>query len=272
MPTTNTYPSQAPTPRTPRRWALLTSILCLAALPLAAGCGESNATQAAATTTPPTNNTTTTTPTTTTTTSQATSAKPPAPATAHPPAAAAKGRVRKAFSSLANAKPAPKLPAAQRANLAVDDIELTSPAIHAHNGTPATIARENTCDGANQTPALNWKNIPPGTAELAIFIISTTPVNNKLFYDWAITGINPHLHGIPAGQTPPQTITGRNSYGNTNYSICPPPGKNETYLIALYALPHKLNTTPGYEPNQLRKQTLHTAHHSGLLVGSYQHT
>jgi phosphatidylethanolamine-binding protein (PEBP) family uncharacterized protein len=257
---TNTPPPRTAHPRIPRA-ALLSSILCLAALPLATSCGESNTSsqQAAANTTTPNPTTTTSNPTTTASNPALHTQTP-----AHHPGAPAKTRVHQALSSLANAKPAPKLPASQKAKLAVDDIELTSPAIHTQNGAPATLSRENTCYGHDLTPALNWKNTPPGTTELAIFIISIKPINNELHYDWAITGINPSLHSIPTNQTPPGTTT------NTKYTICPPPHNNETYLTAIYALPHKLTTTPGTTPNQLHKQATHTAHHAGLLVSSYQ--
>jgi phosphatidylethanolamine-binding protein (PEBP) family uncharacterized protein len=259
---TNTTPPRTAHPRTPRAAALLSSILCLVALPLAAGCGEASTSsqQAAANTTTPNPATTASSPVTT--------AGNPTPDSQTTPgrhsSAPAKTRTHQALSSLANAKPAPKLPASQKAKLAVDDIELTSPSIHTQNGAPATLARENTCYGHDLTPALNWKTVPPGTAELAIFIISIKPVNNELHYDWAITGINPNLHNIPTNQTPPGTTT------HTKYTICPPPHTNETYLTAIYALPHKLTTTPGTTPNQLHKQATHTAHHAGLLVSSYQ--
>jgi phosphatidylethanolamine-binding protein (PEBP) family uncharacterized protein len=250
----------------PRQDAIVASLLCLAATPVLAGCGESNpASQATATSAQPAT-------TTVASTSQARNLKPAAPSSAEQHhSARAKARVRQAFSSLANAKPAPKLPATQRAHLAVDDIELTSPAVHSQTGAPATIATASTCYGADRSPGLNWKNIPSGTAELAIFVISTTPVDNQLYYDWIVTGLNPGLHGILAGQTPAGATTHPNSKGSATYSICPPSGKSETYLIAVYALPTKLQTTPGETPNQLHLQALHTARHSGLLVGSYQH-
>jgi phosphatidylethanolamine-binding protein (PEBP) family uncharacterized protein len=253
----------------PRGCALLASLLCVMALPIAAGCGEASTTSQVAN--HPTAVTTTATIPAGTTAAES-KARSARSAASRPRVAGqqisshAKTSAGQALSSLANAKPANKLPASQRARLAVDDIELTSPSMHTHASGLPTIGRENTCNGKDLTPALNWKNIPPNTVELAIFIISTTPVDKKLFYDWAVTGIEPSLHGISAGHIPPT------AHLNTSYTICPPQGKDENYLVALFALPQKLPVTPGENPNELHKLALHTAHHSGLLVGSYQNT
>jgi phosphatidylethanolamine-binding protein (PEBP) family uncharacterized protein len=138
--------------------------------------------------------------------------------------------------------------------------------------TSAMLSTANTCYGADQHPALRWKNIPAGTAEIAIAVLSTKPVNNKLFYNWTITGINPALHEIPAGQTPPGTITATNSYGHPTYSICPPAGTQETYATIIYALPTPLHQTPGFNPTTLHTQIQHTTHHTGLLITTYHHT
>jgi phosphatidylethanolamine-binding protein (PEBP) family uncharacterized protein len=257
-------PSTKNATRTKRR-ALLASVLCAVALPIAAGCGEASTTSQVAN--QPTTTAATTPPArTTATVSKASSAATRPSASSQHTSSHTKTSVGQALSSLANAKPASKLPANQRARLAVDDIELTSPSMHTHAGGLPTIDRENTCNGGDLTPALDWKNIPPNTAELAIFIISTTPVDNKLFYDWAVTGIEPSLHGISAGHLP------STAHLNTSYTICPPQGKGENYLVALFALPQKLSVTPGENPNELHKLALHIAHHSGLLVGSYQNT
>jgi phosphatidylethanolamine-binding protein (PEBP) family uncharacterized protein len=236
------------------------------ALPAAAGCGEASTTSQVANHPTAVTTTATTPARTTATVSKAPGAATRPSATGRHTNSRVKTSVGQALSSLANAKPANKLPASQRARLAVDDIELTSPSMHTHTSGLPTIDRENTCNGKDLTPALNWKNVPPNTAELAIFIISTTPVDNKLFYDWAVTGIEPSLHGVSAGHIP------SSAHLNTNYTICPPQGKAENYLVALFALPQKLSVTPGENPNELHKLALHTAHHSGLLVGSYQNT
>jgi phosphatidylethanolamine-binding protein (PEBP) family uncharacterized protein len=270
-------PPAQPTPLQPRtrpktmpRRALALGLLCAAALSVtaASSCGESNSTPAAAN--PPAS--TPTTPAPASSTSPDSAETPASTSTTsdshHGRSALAKERARAAFQSLANAKPAPKLTPAQ-AKRPISDIQLTSPNI---NTATNTLATENTCYGANHHPTLRWKNIPPGTAEIAIAILSTKPVNNQLFYDWTITGIPPTLHEIPAGQTPPGATNAPNSYGHPTYNICPPPGNTETYAIIIYALPTTLHPTPNTTPTTIHTQIQHTTHHTGLLITTYHHT
>jgi phosphatidylethanolamine-binding protein (PEBP) family uncharacterized protein len=242
-------------------------LLCLAAI--ITGCGETSKTKTEASA-PASQSTTTadpaatTEPGTTSTAATAAGGKPQATTTTaarHGRSALAKARARAAFESLAHAKPAPKLTPTQQAERPIADIQLTSPALQ-----KTKIPAENTCHGANNSPALHWANIPPGTAELAIFLLSAKPANNHLVYDWAITHINPSLNELKTGQTPPEAITGRNSQGTTTYNICPPTNKPETYILALYALPTKLPATPGYNPTTLRTQAKHTTHHIGTII------
>jgi phosphatidylethanolamine-binding protein (PEBP) family uncharacterized protein len=153
----------------------------------------------------------------------------------------------------------------------VSDIDLWSPAItpsKQHSGY--TIAREYTCDGADRSPALHWSHIPHGTAELALFVLGSEPVNGSFYFNWALAGINPKLTGLPAGHLPAGTVTGRNSAGQTRYTLCPPTGRAETYLFVLYALPRTLSPTPGFNPATLRSQAKHLARHTGLLAGTYE--
>jgi phosphatidylethanolamine-binding protein (PEBP) family uncharacterized protein len=175
-----------------------------------------------------------------------------------------------ALASLGSAKPAPKLTSAQRSELTVADIALSSPAIQAGSG--GVIARQYTCDGADHSPPLHWGKVPAGTAEIAIFLISTEPIAGRLFYGWSIAGINPELNHLQAGQVPAGATLGRNGNGEASYTLCPAPGKKETYIFALYALPRTLGPTPGFNPATLRMEALKSAGHAGILAATYQHT
>jgi phosphatidylethanolamine-binding protein (PEBP) family uncharacterized protein len=237
---------------------------------LVSGCGESGKTPVAsapASTAPTTTQAppASTSPTSSTPSpSSSASEQHSAPTGHHGKSEAAKARAREAFQSLANAKPAPKQTAAQRANSLVSDVRLASPAVPG-----GKLSSESTCNGADRSPALRWSNIPPGTSEIAVVAISATPVAGKLFFDWAVAGLSPNLHEIPAGQLPQGAIVGRNSYGSNGYKICPPAGAHETYVIDLYALPASLHLTTGFDPATLRTQALGSARHVGLLIASY---
>jgi phosphatidylethanolamine-binding protein (PEBP) family uncharacterized protein len=125
-----------------------------------------------------------------------------------------------------------------------------------------------TCRGGDVSLPLRWSGVPAGTRELALFALNTTPVNGKLFFDWALAGLSPSLTGLGAGQRPPGAVPGRNSFGGTDYRLCPSGGR-ESYVFVLYALPVSLNPQSGFDPTALRKKALHTAHHSGILAGTY---
>ena len=169
-----------------------------------------------------------------------------------------------------DSKPAPKLSSAQRANLPVSDITLSSPAItQAHLASTPTLNQRYTCQGSNQSPPLHWSAIPAATKELVLLVASTKPVNGKLFYDWAVASLNPTLKGLNSGALPPGAVTGRNSAGKTAYSICPTGANHESYVFLLYALPQSLHPQPGFDPASLRQQATQIAHHTGLLIGTY---
>ncbi len=186
------------------------------------------------------------------------------------PHVAARRRTR-AHVALApsNSHPAPRLTPAEKSALPVGDIALSSSGIaRAARLGASTIARQYTCQGADESPPLQWSGVPAGTSELALFVIASKPVAGKLVYAWAVAGISPTITGVPAGQTPAGAVVGRNSSGQTRYSLCPSGGR-ETYVFIMFALPRSVSPKPGFEPTALRAQALASSRHTGLLVGSY---
>jgi phosphatidylethanolamine-binding protein (PEBP) family uncharacterized protein len=157
----------------------------------------------------------------------------------------------------------------ERAQATVADISMTSPALEAATGSSSALPAAYTCDGAGSWPALQWHGIPPGTVELALFAINVAPVEGKLFFDWAVAGLDPSLEGLEAGRLPKGAITGRNGYGHTDYEICPPEGKAETYVFLLFALPKSLSPSKGFDARQLRDEALQLSGNAGLLAASY---
>lgn len=269
-------PTQQPskTAQAHRPWrlgALCAGLLWLALPPLAVGCGESTTTNKALADTPSTTAAQTATATQAATAPQAASTTPATPSASDTQSTPGKASTpktprRSVLQSLGNAKPARRLSEAERLKLPVNDIVLSSPTLAGGLALPS----ENTCDGSDQTPALSWKNIPSGTAELVIFAISTQPVDGKLFFDWALSGISPTLQGIQAGQLPAGVVVARNSAGQVAYTICPPAGSQETYAFSIYALPRKLPQARGFEPALLRTEARRTARHIGLLLATYK--
>jgi hypothetical protein len=90
-------------------------------------------------------------------------------------------------------------------------------------------------------------------------IIKAHDVNEKIYFDWAVTHIKPTVHSITAGKLPPGAVVGRNSKGQAAYDVCPPKGAPETYIAILFALPHALPANAGFDAGALRHQALHAA-------------
>ncbi|HEV3035007.1 MAG TPA: hypothetical protein VGX72_09470 [Solirubrobacteraceae bacterium] len=116
-------------------------------------------------------------------------------------------------------------------------IPLKSPAF-AHSTIPARY----TCDGQNVAPPFEWGAVPPGTRELVLFMLGFTPQGSShgvsVTVEWVVAGLNPQLHGLPAGKLPPGARLALTSTGQPQrYSMCPAKGTSKQYQFELYALP-----------------------------------
>jgi phosphatidylethanolamine-binding protein (PEBP) family uncharacterized protein len=154
-------------------------------------------------------------------------------------------------------------------NATVADMSLRSPAIIAAAGGPGRLAAGYTCDGEDSWPALHWGGVPAGTTELALFVMNVQPVEEQLFVDWAVAGLDPGLDEIGAGELPKGAIVGTNGFGKRGYSICPS-GAGEIYMFALYALPRSLSPQKGFDARELRKAILGVSGNVGLLPAVYE--
>jgi phosphatidylethanolamine-binding protein (PEBP) family uncharacterized protein len=144
---------------------------------------------------------------------------------------------------------------AQQAAAPVAELKLT---------VPGGLTTANTCKGKNESPALSWRNIPPGTAELAIFAVNVEPVKGTLYFDWAMAGVDPSLSGLKAGEVPDGAILGRTSSGKSGYSLCPKGSARENYIFSVYALTKKLSPKQGFDPLKLRTQAVAVEKEAGL--------
>jgi phosphatidylethanolamine-binding protein (PEBP) family uncharacterized protein len=153
---------------------------------------------------------------------------------------------------------------AEKAEATVADMTLQSPAIPA-----GTIPATYTCEGANSWPALQWSGVPAGTKELILYVMNAQPLGGRLFFDWAVAGLDPGLQSLEAGKLPKGAVVGTNSFGERGYSICPPTGSGETYIFALFALPKALSPQKGFDPRPLREEILDVSRNVGLLTAAY---
>jgi phosphatidylethanolamine-binding protein (PEBP) family uncharacterized protein len=127
-----------------------------------------------------------------------------------------------------------------------------------------------TCDGKDIWPTFSWSGFPEETEELILIMVNAKPVNGKIFFDWAVTGLDPRSGGMEAGKLPAGAVMGKNSIGKVGYSICPPKGRSETFMLALYAVPRALRATRGFDPLALREEVQSVSRNSGLYAVSYK--
>jgi phosphatidylethanolamine-binding protein (PEBP) family uncharacterized protein len=127
-----------------------------------------------------------------------------------------------------------------------------------------------TCDRGNISLPVRWNGIPHGTVELALFVLGFEPMHGGLFFDWAVAGLRPQLHGVISGKLPPGAVVGRNSLGQEDYSICPPKGTRESYAVKVLALPHKIVAQPGFDALTFYRDAERSAKVVGLAGVTYK--
>ena len=111
------------------------------------------------------------------------------------------------------------------------------------------IPAQYTCDGANISPPLEWKNVPSKAAALVLFAIDDSTAGSAGGIRWIVGDIDPSSTGVAAGQTPAGGIVGSDTQGKNGYGgICPPHGKTSTIEFVLYALSKKIPLSPGFQP------------------------
>lgn len=128
-----------------------------------------------------------------------------------------------------------------------------------------------TCDGANVSLPLSWSQVPAGTREVDLFVVSALPVKGKFRVAWALAGLRPSVHQLTAGAVPVGVIVGRNSFGQNKYSLCPPKGSTARYAVLLYAVPRRVAVKPGFDAEALFEGKLvHIAPSEGEMSFVYK--
>jgi phosphatidylethanolamine-binding protein (PEBP) family uncharacterized protein len=160
----------------------------------------------------------------------------------------------------------PDITPEQRRKGTTADIKLEIPG---YPGGGAPLPARYTCDGADESPPLRWSNLPPEAEELVLLVLGSQPVNEKLFFNWAVAGLDPELEEIEEGEMPSDAIQGENGFGKEGYSICPSKGQRENYVFMLYAIPEALSPEAGFDPLALREEVLDQAGNVGFLIAPY---
>jgi phosphatidylethanolamine-binding protein (PEBP) family uncharacterized protein len=85
-----------------------------------------------------------------------------------------------------------------------------------------------------------------------------------------VAGLKPGLRKLSSGRLPAGAVVGRNSYGETGYSVCPPSGQTSSYFVLVIPLPRRLPVKPGFEGQALSAKAVQVASHEGQMSFEYQ--
>jgi Raf kinase inhibitor-like YbhB/YbcL family protein len=136
------------------------------------------------------------------------------------------------------------------------------------------IPRQFTCDGAGESPALRWKNVPPATRSFALVMHDPdAPID---FTHWLVYDMPANASGLAQGASghsamPQGSAEGSNSFGRRGYGgPCPPPGKPHRYVFRLYALDVRLNREPGLTREQLEGAIRQHILAESQVIGTYR--
>jgi Raf kinase inhibitor-like YbhB/YbcL family protein len=138
-----------------------------------------------------------------------------------------------------------------------------------------TIPKDFTADGKNVSPALEWTNLPKGTASLAL-ICDDPDAPKGTWVHWVMYDMPADLKGleenVPAEATLPNgSRQGKNSFDKTGYrGPAPPEGKAHRYYFKLYALDTKPDVPADATKDQLLKAMEKHVLAKGELMGKYQ--
>ena len=149
-------------------------------------------------------------------------------------------------------------------------MEITSTAFE----SGATIPRQYTGDGEDQSPPLRWSEPPKETRSLAL-ICDDPDAPRGTWVHWVLFNLPAGTRELKQGQPTSQTLDngarqGTNDFGALGYGgPAPPKGKPHRYFFKLYALSSTLDLPAGATKAQLLDAMKGHILAEGQLVGKY---
>jgi Raf kinase inhibitor-like YbhB/YbcL family protein len=147
---------------------------------------------------------------------------------------------------------------------APEDVQVSSPAFD----QGGTIPERFTCDGAEVSPPLAFREVPAGARELALVV--EDPDADR-FVHWTVLRIPPDTARIAEGRAPPGSIETENSFGDRRWGgPCPPEGDEpHRYVFAVYTLSRPLGLDEDASGDEVREAIDEAAISRGRLTAEY---
>lgn len=93
-----------------------------------------------------------------------------------------------------------------------------------------------TCDGYNNSPPLEFIDVPVEAKSL-VLIVDDPDASNGTFVHWLLWNIDPKTNRVKEDIAPKGAVAGKNSYESEKYTgPCPPKEEEHRYVFKLYAL------------------------------------
>ena len=150
-------------------------------------------------------------------------------------------------------------------NATLTKLELTSSAFR--DGQP--IPTQYSCDGADQSPPLQWGQPPAGTRSFAL-VVDDPDAPSGTFRHWGAFDIPPSTRSMAAGQAPGSQAA--NDFGKVGYGgPCPPKGHGpHHYHFKLFALDVERLGLGNPKIADLEREARKHAIAEGELIGTYE--
>jgi Raf kinase inhibitor-like YbhB/YbcL family protein len=148
--------------------------------------------------------------------------------------------------------------------------ELTSTAF----APDATIPVVHTCDGADRSPPLAWRE-PPANAQAFALVCEDPDAPAGTWVHWVLYGLPPTARTLPSGvaaleKLPDGSRQGTNDFRRIGWGgPCPPPGKAHRYVFRLQALDAPVDVPPGASRDALRRAVEGHVVGEATLTGRY---
>jgi len=149
--------------------------------------------------------------------------------------------------------------------------ELTSTAFEAGKAIP----KQHSCEGADVSPPLRWKEAPAGVKAFAL-IADDPDAPAGTWTHWVAYDLPATATELPQGVPTGATLAsggkqGLNDFRKTGYGgPCPPPGKAHRYFFRVYALDAPTGLEARATKDDVLKATKGHVLATAELMGTYQ--